>query len=135
MYKLVVGFVKQMGHEDRMPIAFNFAEDMTVVCNYPQALIGDYDNADEAEEYVESLKLWNGQAMHDSVSKSAWREIPVTYIKTKNDVIVPCEYQTFMIAEMEAAGRPVKSFEVATGHCAHFTEADAVADVIRQVAV
>ena len=133
---LVNGFVKQMGHEELMPIAFKFDDDKTVLCADPKAqLIGDFGDPAEVDAYLTSLVLWNGQSMYDTISNSAWREIPVTYIYTTADATVPHVYQTTMVEQLEAAGRPVKTHELATGHCPNLTATDDVVDVIKQVAV
>jgi len=81
----VAGKVTDMGHEALMPIAFDFADDKTVLCRDPKAqLIGEIagDREAEVEPYLASLVRWNGQCMYDSISHCAWRQVPVrTFIR------------------------------------------------------
>ncbi|KAH7303061.1 hypothetical protein B0I35DRAFT_517527 [Stachybotrys elegans] len=130
----MAGKVKDMGHEALMPIAFDFADDMTVLCRDPRGqLVGaDADEA-ELESYVSTLVRWNGQSMYDAISKCAWREIPVTYVYTSSDMTVPLDYQKSMVSLLEEQGREVKTFELATGHCPNLTATDELVNIIGKV--
>ncbi|VUC28998.1 unnamed protein product [Clonostachys rosea] len=128
------GKVKEMGHEELMPIAFDFADDMTVLARDPRTqLVGECSDDVEVENYLNSLVLWNGQCMYDKIEHCAWREIPVTYIYTLNDMTTPIDYQKSMVAVMEAAGCVVKTHELATGHCPNLTATRDLVDILKGV--
>ncbi|OAQ84652.1 alpha/beta-Hydrolase [Purpureocillium lilacinum] len=104
----MAGKVTDMGHEALMPIAFDFADDKTVLCRDPKAqLIGEIagDREAEVEPYLASLVRWNGQ--------------------------LPFDYQKSMVALLEENSRKVKTFELATGRCPNLTAT--VVNVINQV--
>lgn len=123
-----------MGHEALMPIAFDFADDMTVLCRDPTAmLIGEGADAKALEEYLALLVRWNGQCMYDTISHSAWREILVTYIYTTTDMTVPLDYQKSVVALVEKQGRNVQTYELTTGHCLNLTATDSLVDIINKV--
>ncbi|KAI9149926.1 putative hydrolase R7 [Paramyrothecium foliicola] len=131
----MAGKVKEMGHEALMPLAFEFADDMTVLCRDPKTqLIGDTDlSQEEVTEYLESLVRWNGQCMYEPVSHSAWRDIPVTYIYTTNDMTVPLDYQKSIVTFLEEQGKDVKTYEINAGHCPNLTATNEVVDIIGRV--
>ncbi|KAK5996312.1 putative hydrolase R7-like protein [Cladobotryum mycophilum] len=130
----MAGLVNDMGHEALMPIAFDFAEDMTVLCRDPKGmLVGAHDDDKELQEYVDSLQRWNGQGMYDAISHSAWREIPVTYIFTTSDMTIPFDYQKSMVASLEEQGRSVQTYSLETGHCPNLTATASVVDVVNKV--
>lgn len=137
----MVGKVKEFGHEALLPLAFDFDEkDNSVVCRDPKmTLIGDGAGADagadEVEAYLASLVRWNGTCMYQSISQCAWREVPVTYIYTSSDMLVPFDYQKSMVEMMRMEGREVATVELSTGHCLNLTKAKEVADVISKVAM
>lgn len=130
----VAGKVKEMGHEALMSIAFDFADDMTVLCRDPKGqLVGAGADEQELETYLSTLVRWNGQGMYDSVSNCAWREIPVTYVYTIGDMTVPLDYQKSMVALLEEHGQKVNTFELATGHCPNLTATNELVEVIDKV--
>ncbi|KAK8915021.1 hypothetical protein H634G_09933 [Metarhizium anisopliae BRIP 53293] len=130
----MAGKAREMGHEALMPIAFDFADDMTVLCRDPKTqLVGEDADEKESENYLPSLVRWNGQAMYDSISHCAWREIPVTYVYTTNDATVPLDYQKSMVALLEEQGQTVKTRELQTGHCPNLTATDGVVAIINEV--
>ena len=132
----MVDKVKEFGHEELLPMAFDFADDGTVVCRDPKLLlIGDtgYVDEKEVEDYLASLKRWNGKCMYENIAHSAWREIPVTYICTSGDMTVPLDYQKSMIEAMRKEGREVKAVALATGHSPTLTMTKEVVDVIEEV--
>jgi hypothetical protein len=66
MYK-----VKEFGHEDLIPFAFEFADDKTVVSRDPKGLlVGNSTSISEAEmdAYVKTLIRWNGECMYQGIS-------------------------------------------------------------------
>jgi hypothetical protein len=46
---------------------------------------------------------------------------------------VPLDYQKSFVADMEKAGRPLRTFELATGHSPNLTATAGVVDAINQV--
>ena len=126
--------VKEFGHMDLVPIAFNFAEDDTCVNNEPKTLlVGPSAVADEeVDRYLATLVRWNGKGMYLPIKHAAWREIPVVYIHTTADMTVPFDYQKSFVEGMEKAGRRVQTFELATGHCPNFTATEGVVDAINK---
>ncbi|KAK2612021.1 hypothetical protein QQS21_001986 [Conoideocrella luteorostrata] len=130
----MAGKVKDMGHEALIPIAFDFADDMSCLCRDPRGqLVGSGVDEDELEDYLATLLRWNGQAMYDDISQCAWREIPVTYVYAANDMTVPMDYQMSMVALLEEQGQAVKKHELQTGHCPNLTAVNDVVEVINSV--
>ena len=131
----MVGKVQEFGHKHLLPLAFDFAADDSCVHRDPRTLlIGPGVDDAEAVTYVSSLVRWNGRSMYQAVEHCAWREIPVTYIYTSEDMTVPLDYQRSMVERMRAEGRPVHTVELATGHCPHLTMTQEVVDVVTHVA-
>ncbi|KAF2033217.1 hypothetical protein EK21DRAFT_98491 [Setomelanomma holmii] len=126
--------VRHFNHEHLMPLAFDFALDMTVLSRDPKMLfIGETNLPDaEVDEYLSTLQVWIGQGMHQPITAAvaAWREIPVTYIHTTEDMTVPYEYQKYFVGGVEKEGVSVQTCVVESGHCANFTAAEDVADVV-----
>ncbi|KAF2868592.1 Alpha/beta hydrolase fold-1 [Massariosphaeria phaeospora] len=128
--------VREFGHEELLPLAFDFADDMSVVSRDAKTLlVGPVTAGDEAEAeleaYVGGLVRWNGQCMYDKIERCAWREdVGVTYVHCTRDMTVPFDYQKSMVEGMRAAGREVRTVEVETGHCPNFTK---TAEVVRAV--
>jgi pimeloyl-ACP methyl ester carboxylesterase len=136
--KAMIDGVRHFGHEQLMPLAFDFADDMTCVSRDPKTLlVGENDlPAAVVEEYLAGLVRWNGQAMYQCLTtpRAAWRDIPVTYIHTTKDMTVPLEYQKWFVGGMEEEGVEVQTATLETGHCANFTAAKQVAKIIEEVA-
>lgn len=136
--KAMIDGVKHFGHEQLMPLAFDFAEDMTCVSRDPKTLlIGETDlPVAEVDEYLASLVRWNGQAMYQPLTtpRAAWRDIPVTFVHTTKDMTVPYEYQKWFVEGMRMEGIKVQTAMLETGHCANFTAAKQVADIVDSVA-
>lgn len=131
----MVGKVKEFGHEHLLPLAFDFADDESCVNRDPKLLlIGPGVDDAEAEAYVSSLVRWNGKSMYQAVEHCAWREIPVTYVYTSQDMTVPWDYQKSMVERMQAEGQAVHTVELATGHTPNLTMMQEVVDVITHVA-
>jgi pimeloyl-ACP methyl ester carboxylesterase len=135
--KAMIDGVKHFGHEHLMPLAFDFADDMSCVSRDPKALlVGETDlPAAEVDKYLASLVRWNGQAMYQPLTtpRAAWRDIPVTYVHTTQDMTVPHEYQKWFIEEMEKEGVEVQTVTLESGHCANFTSAKEVAEIVDAV--
>jgi len=126
--------VREFGHEHLIPLAFDFAEDDSCVDRDPKALlVGPGVEDAEAEDYVSSMGRWNGRCMYQEVAQCAWREIPVTYIYTSQDMTVPLEYQKSMVNLMKAEGQEVQTFELETGHCPNLTKTMEVVDIVNEV--
>ena len=132
----MVDKVKEFGHEHLLPLAFDFADDDSCVNRDPKTLlIGSGIEDAEAEAYVSSLVRWNGKSMYQGITHCTWREIPVTYIYTSQDMTVPLDYQKSMVERMQAEGQAVHTFELATGHCPNLTKTEEVVDIVTHVAV
>jgi pimeloyl-ACP methyl ester carboxylesterase len=136
--KAMIDGVRHFGHEQLMLLAFDFADDMSCVSRDPKTLlVGETDlPAAEVDEYLASLVRWNGQAMYQPLTtpRAAWRDIPVTYIHTTKDMTVPFDYQRWFVEGMEQEGVEVQTATLETGHCANFTAAKQLANIIEKVA-
>ena len=130
----MIGKVREFGHEHLMPVAFDFAEDDSCVDRDPKTLlVGPVVDDAEAEKYISNLVRWNGKAMYQEVTQCAWREIPVAYIYTTQDMTVPYDYQKSMVEKMRVDGREVWTFELATSHCPNLKMTEEVVDFVNQV--
>ena len=128
--------VKEFGQEHLLPLAFDFADDDSCVVRDPKTLLIGSDIEDsEAETYVFSLVRWNGKSMYQATTHCAWKEIPVTYIYTSQDMTVPLDYQKSMVEFVQAQGHTVQIFELDTGHCPNLTMTQELVDIVTHVAV
>ncbi|KAI1203574.1 alpha/beta-hydrolase [Nemania serpens] len=128
--------VEEFGNIDLVPIAFDIAEDSSCLSRDPKTLIvspGPEHDAEEVDKYLSTFTRWNARCMYQAIQHAAWREIPVSYIYTTNDMTVPYDYQKSFVETMVKEGREVQTFEVASGHCPNFTATDAVVDAIKKV--
>ncbi|KAI0810050.1 alpha/beta-hydrolase [Xylaria sp. FL0064] len=128
--------VKEFGHMDLMPLAFGISEDSSCVCRDPLALLitpGPEDDTDALDAYISTLKCWNAKCMYQPIQHAAWREIPVSYIYTTNDMTVPLTYQKSFVETLVREGREVRTFELESGHCPNLTTTDGVMDAIKKV--
>ncbi|ORY02172.1 hypothetical protein BCR34DRAFT_676276 [Clohesyomyces aquaticus] len=126
--------VRESGHEELVPLAFDFADDNTVLSRDPRTLlIGETPGIaeKEVEEYLGTLVRWNGRCKYQELENCAWKEIPVTYILTTLDMTLRLGYQTSMVEEMRKQGREVKSVQIETGHCPNLTATGEVVDVVK----
>lgn len=129
----MIDVVKAHGHESLIPIAFLFDEDQSVVSADPKTLIvGEGADPTELESYVGTFVRWNGKCMYQPIDKCAWKQIPVSYVYTARDMTVPLEYQKDMVADLEAAGRQVQTFELETGHCPNLTMTEGLVDAVNK---
>ena len=130
----MIGKVREFEHEHLMPVAFDFAEDDSVVCRDPKTtMVGAAYNEAETTEYLSTLVRWNGKCMYQEIARSAWREIPASYIYTSQDMTVPLDYQKSMVEKMQADGRGVQTVELESGHCPNLTATQGVLDMINRV--
>lgn len=128
--------VKEHGNEDLVPIIFDFAEDNSCLFRDPKGLmVGPGLDDKETEDYVGTFVRWNGTCMYQASQHAAWRDIPTSYIYTTLDTTVPLNYQKAMVEGLEKAGRSVRIFELATGHCPNVTATDGVVDAINKVII
>ncbi|KAL1872153.1 hypothetical protein Plec18167_006756 [Paecilomyces lecythidis] len=126
--------VKEFGHMELMPLAFDFAEDGSGVVAAPKVtMIGEGVPEEEAEAYINTFLRWNGKCMYQPISRAAWREIPLSYIYTTNDMTIPLVYQKSMVEAIEKEGCHVDTYELQTGHCPNLTATDGVVDIIKKV--
>jgi len=145
----MAGKVKEFGHEELMPLAFEFDPvDGSVLCREPRGmLVGDISTTATAdtgtgvvgekdvEGYVGSLVRWNGKCMYDGIEgKAAWREVKeVSYVYCTKDMTVPLVYQRSMVELMDrervGLGK-VHTVEIETGHCPNLT---ATGELVRAV--
>jgi pimeloyl-ACP methyl ester carboxylesterase len=126
----MIGKVEEMGDSALMPLVFDFAEDMTVLCRDPKTFIVGEGDEQEVVEYVGRFVRWNGQCMYDKIERCAWRDIPVAYIYTLKDITVPLRYQEDMVEKVRREGREVETFEIDTGHCPNLTATEEVVEIV-----
>lgn len=132
----MIDVVKSHGHGGLISIAFLFDEDQSIVSADPKTVIvGEGADSAEQESYIATMARWNGKCMYQGIEKCAWRQIPVSYIHSTRDMTVPLEYQKDMMADLEAAGRQVQTFELGTGHCPNFTLTEGVVDAVNMAIV
>lgn len=137
--KSMVDTVRDFGHEQLLPLAFDFADDMSCVHRNPKLLLIGADEGvtgDQADEYIETLRRWNGSCMYQPLTteRAAWRDTPVTYIYTTGDMTVPLDYQKVFVKGMKEAGVQVQCVSLETGHCPNLTRPQKVAQILRQIA-
>ncbi|KAL2828013.1 Alpha/beta hydrolase fold-1 [Aspergillus cavernicola] len=130
----MIGMVKEMGDEALILLAFDFAEDGTVLDRDPGGLlVGPGLEEEELEGYVGRFERWNGTGMYQGLEGCAWREIPVSYVCTKNDMTVPFGYQQVMIGKLRGEGKEVETFELATGHCPQLTMPKELGEIVHGI--
>ncbi|GAD95457.1 conserved hypothetical protein [Paecilomyces variotii No. 5] len=126
--------IKGFGHMELMPLAFDFAEDGSrVVAASKVTMIGEGIPEEEAEAYIDTFLRWNGKCMYQPISRAAWREIPLSYIYTINDMTIPLVYQKSMVEAIEKEGCHVDTYELQTGHYPNLTPTNGVVDIIEKV--
>ncbi|OAL54082.1 alpha/beta-hydrolase [Pyrenochaeta sp. DS3sAY3a] len=136
----MIDMVKHHGHEELMPLAFDFADDMTCLSRDPKTLLVGADSGlpdAEVEEYLSTLVRWNGKCMYDPLTteRAAWRDIRVTYIYTLKDMTIPHDYQKWLVDEMKKSGVEVQVVVVDSGHCPNLTATEEIFTIIRKVAI
>ncbi|KAJ5738018.1 hypothetical protein N7493_001173 [Penicillium malachiteum] len=118
-----------------LPNIIDFAEDGSCVHRDPKTMfIGPTDvPEEELEVYLASLGRWNGKCFAQPLQHCAWREIPVSYIHTLNDITLPLHYQTAMVDEIKALGQDIQTFDLDSGHCPTITKPEELATLIEQI--
>lgn len=127
---------KEFGKLENVPLVFDMAEDHTIVLRdapLSMGLRGPGIAEAEIEAYVKTLCRWHGKGMMQPLEKAAWREIPVAYIHTTNDLSIPTPEQQSMVEALEKAGRKVQTFTVESGHCPNFSATQGVVDAINKI--
>lgn len=125
---------EEFGNMDLIPLAFDIAEDQTAVPRDPRAAFVDPGVGDAvAEAYLGTLIRWNIKCLYQRTEHAAWREIPVAYIYTMADMLVPLHYQQSIVEGVEKAGVKVQTFEMNTGHCPHVADPEGVVDIVGKV--
>ncbi|KAL4866724.1 hypothetical protein BDV12DRAFT_210338 [Aspergillus spectabilis] len=129
----MMDMVKKMGNADLIPLAFDFHEDGTVVSRDAKNLLvgpGPGLSDEDLDADVARFERWNGTAMYQGLETCAWRDIPVSYICTTNDMTVPLTYQQVIIEKLRGEGKDVPTFELETGHCPQITMPNELADIV-----
>lgn len=115
---------KEFGKLENVPLAFDMAEDHTIVLRDAPSTMGlRGPGVDEAEvkDYVKTLCRWHGKGMMQPIEKAAWKEIPMAYIHTTTDLSIPSPEQQSMVEFVEKAleetGRKVQKFTGESVHC------------------
>ncbi|KAL8992433.1 MAG: hypothetical protein Q9169_007109 [Polycauliona sp. 2 TL-2023] len=95
---------REFGHEHLMPLAIDFADDGTFVSRDPKTLfIGPSVGDAEADAYIASLvRSFNAKCVEQEATRCAWRETPISYIHTTQDMTMPLDYQKSMVDYMRA---------------------------------
>ncbi|KAI1809063.1 alpha/beta-hydrolase [Poronia punctata] len=127
--------VKEFGHMHLVPLAFDIAEeDFSCLSRDPKMLlVGPGPDEEEMAKYLDTFTRWNGKCMYQPIRHAAWRDIPVSYIHSSNDMTVPMDYQKNFVQVLEKEGREVRTFDVASGHCPNFTATEGVVDAINKI--
>ncbi|KAK1140231.1 hypothetical protein N8T08_010528 [Aspergillus melleus] len=125
--------IEQSGHGEIIPFMFDYAEDGTCLPRDAKGVVGPGLSDEELEAFLASLGRWNSKTFGQPIERCAWRDIPVSYIHTLNDSVLPLAYQKAFVGGMEAAGRRVRVFDVETGHCPTITMPEEVAKIVQQV--
>lgn len=76
--RCMVDTVRDFGHQELLPLAFDFADDKSCVHRNPKLLMVGADGAvseREKDEYVSTLGRWNGHCMYQpmTTARAAWR--------------------------------------------------------------
>ncbi|KAJ2990995.1 hypothetical protein NUW58_g2690 [Xylaria curta] len=125
--------VKEFGNMDLVPIAFDIAEDGSCLSRDPKAFLIGPGPDEEFDEYLQTFVRWNGNCMYQASTHAAWREIPVSFIYTTEDMTIPFTYQKNFVGGLEKAGRKVQTFELHTGHCPNFTATEGVVNAVKVI--
>ncbi|KAJ3574806.1 hypothetical protein NPX13_g4246 [Xylaria arbuscula] len=129
--------VEEFGNMDLVPLAFDIAEDSSCLSRDFETLLvspGPDDDRAEVDHYLSTMTRWNAKCMYQSIEHAAWREIPVSFIYTTNDMTVPITYQKNFVETLTKEGREVQTFELVSGHCPNLTATSGVVNAIEKVA-
>jgi len=132
----MTGWVESQGHGDLLPLAFDFQDSGLVYSRDPKTLLVGTDllPEDEMEAYIATFTTWASKSWSDPLTHCAWRDIPVTYIQTLNDMTILIDYQKKFCEQMRDAGTRVDEVALETGHCPNVTATDKVAEAVLAVA-
>ncbi|KAL4904570.1 hypothetical protein BDW74DRAFT_178667 [Aspergillus multicolor] len=126
---------KAAGCEQALLDAFVIADDGSLEYReVRERLVGLGLEENELEDYVARLRPWNGKGLYQEITAAAWRDIPVSYIFTLQDLLMPVAYQHAMVKALRGAGREAETFELETGHCPHVTAMDEVVGILHMIA-
>lgn len=137
--KSMMDKVEEFGDMDKIPVAFDFAEDQSCVANYPkEGLIGEQfaEKLDpvELKAYIAGLGRFNGKAFYQEIRDTpAWTdEAKLCYIYTSDDLTVPVAYQKNMVQniEKELKGKTFDTVEFKTGHAPNLTDTKELVDAV-----
>lgn len=108
--------VKEFGHMDLVPVAFDFAEDDTCLNNDPPDAAGwpqrrRRGGSRAVPRHARALER-QGHVQYLPIKHAAWREIPVAYVYCTADMTVPFDYQKSFVEAIEKAGHSVRTFEL-----------------------
>ncbi|KAI6083923.1 alpha/beta-hydrolase [Hypoxylon rubiginosum] len=89
----------------------------------------DLDPDDQVEQ-SELVKPNNLACMYGQVKYEAWRDIPSTYVRTEQDLVVPPKFQDICLENAEKAGISVNIAVFDCGHSAYAKYPIEVADIV-----
>ncbi|KAL4745364.1 hypothetical protein BDW72DRAFT_208263 [Aspergillus terricola var. indicus] len=125
------GLVAAAGREQYFLAVMDVNDDgTTMIRNATASLLGPDAGLleEEMQAYVSGLGLWNGRCLYEGAWKSAWRDTPVTYLKTLRDMALPVSYQSRMIDAIRTAGREVEVID-----SPHVTMTDELAEIVHGI--
>ncbi|ROV89568.1 hypothetical protein VMCG_09952 [Cytospora schulzeri] len=101
-----------------------------------EQLINNLGDDSQAAAYISTLVPWNTRCMNQPLSHCAWREIPVIYIHTTNDYIIPLDSQQLMLERLKEHGLqdPIL-VTLDTDHCPHLSATEGVVEAIHKAVV
>ncbi|KAH8901370.1 alpha/beta-hydrolase [Thozetella sp. PMI_491] len=122
--------------------AYDFAEDGFCACrDYKAGLLTNAHGVmnqntatdEEVDAYMSTLVPCNGKAFWQPLTQCAWRDIPVTFIYTRDDIAPPFYFQVSNVYYMRGAGRDVDTYEIKSGHLPHLTNTPEVVAIIEAI--
>lgn len=123
-----------MSQNIKARLKFSIQDDRNSMTDPRGQLINNLRSDAEATTFLSTLQPWNLQSMRHPLSHCAWREIPVTYIHTTNDMSVVLPSQQLMVDRVKEAGlEDTSSFMLDTDHCPYLSAAKEVADIVDKV--
>jgi hypothetical protein len=97
--------------------------------------LGDDLSWDVAYEHSLNFAHHAGASFMEGVQKTAYTELPVSYIFCEKDLIVSPEKQRAFIKVLEEAqGKEIHVVSLDTGHCPNWTMPEKLGDVIAELA-
>ena len=116
------------------PVERDEATGTTFLCEPPiQLFYGDVE-PNLAKRMEGLLVRQSGRAMADTVTHTAWRFIPTTYLKTTQDQVLFPGWQDRQIQAVRDGGVEVKVETFESSHSPFLSMPDAVVDVVMRVA-